>query len=183
MFLFILELLTQFLVVHKNHPRDFHMSLNMPLSKKSRAHEVNDSDLSAPIAQYLPWTFPWNVRKVPSERSRNVPRTKKMSGFFERSKAMFSECSCGTFQERSKGILRERSAAIFREYSKRTFLEPSIGTFREHLYRTFVELFVGTFREHSQRTFWNIPREHLGNIFWECSWNYFLQHSGNFLYR
>ena len=99
------------------------------------------------------WTFPWNVRKVPSERSRNVPRTKKMSGFFERSKAMFSECSCGMFQERSKGILRERSAAIFREYSKRTFLEPSIGTFREHLYRTFVEIFVGTFREHSRSTF------------------------------
>ena len=63
----------------------------------------------------------------------DVPRTKKMSGFFERSKAMF------------------------REYSKRTFLEPSIGTFREHLYRTFVELFVGTFAEnvleHSAGTF------------------------------
>ena len=140
-------------VLHKKYsihkcflPALYHFDL-----EKEHHHEAKN--ILTPIAPYLPWTFPWNVRKVPSERSRNVPRTKKMSGYFERSKAMFSECSCGTFQERSKGILRESSAAIFREYSKRTFLEPSIGTFKEHLYRTFVELFVGTFREHSQRTF------------------------------
>ena len=46
MFLFIFELWTQFSIVHKNHPRDFHMSLNTPLSKKSRAYGVNDCDLS-----------------------------------------------------------------------------------------------------------------------------------------
>ena len=43
---------------------------------------------------FRPWTFAWNVRKV--------PRAKKMSGFLEHSKAMFSEWSCGTFHERSK---------------------------------------------------------------------------------
>ena len=51
MFLFILELLTQFLVVHKNHPRDFHMSLKTPSTKKSRAHGVNDCDLSDNLKQ------------------------------------------------------------------------------------------------------------------------------------
>ena len=48
--------------------------------------------------------------------SLNVPGAKKMSRFFERSKAMFSECSYGTFQERSKGILRDPSAGTFREH-------------------------------------------------------------------
>ena len=108
-------------------------------------------------------TFPWNVRKIPSERSRNLPRTKKMSEFFERSKAMFSKFSCGTFQERLKGVLRERSAAIFREYSERTFLEPSMESFREHLYRTIVELFVGTFFE-------NVP----GIIFYGIQVTFFI---------
>ena len=45
-FLFILELWTQFLVIYLNYPCDFHMSLNTPLSKKSRAHWMNDCDLS-----------------------------------------------------------------------------------------------------------------------------------------
>ena len=46
MFLFILERLTLFFVVYKNHPRDFHMPLTTPLSRKSRAHVVNDFDVS-----------------------------------------------------------------------------------------------------------------------------------------
>ena len=128
-----------------------------------------------PIAQYLPWTFYERSHGMFGRFHSNVQGTflelRKCPGFLNVPK----QCSCGTFQERSKGILRGRSAAIFREYPK--------GTFREHFYRTFAELFAGTFREHSQITFWNIPREHLGNIFWEFSCNYLLQHSGNFPYR
>ena len=60
-----------------------------------------------PIAQYLSWTFPWNIRKFPLERLRNVySRAKKMSGFLEYSTAMFSEYSCGTFQERLRRFYR-----------------------------------------------------------------------------
>ena len=60
-FLFILELWTQFLIVHKNHSRDFHMFLNMPLSKKSRAHGVNDCDL------------PDNLKKKPQKLLFLIP--------------------------------------------------------------------------------------------------------------
>ena len=48
----------------------------------------------------------------------------KMLWFFERSKTMFSECSCGTFK---------RNERTFRRNIQRTFLKPSIGKLRELL--------------------------------------------------
>ena len=45
MILFIHKLLTLFFAVYKNHPRDFHMSSTTRLSRKSRAHGVNDFGL------------------------------------------------------------------------------------------------------------------------------------------
>ena len=55
-----------FVVVYKNRPRKFHMSLTTPLSRKSRAHGVNNFDLSDNLKQkksqnyYLlsPWLLP-----------------------------------------------------------------------------------------------------------------------------
>ena len=65
-----------------------------------------------------------NVRNVPLERLRNVPRAKKISGFFKCYKAMFFE--------RLKDLLKELFAGKFRENSQITFLEHFVETFREH---------------------------------------------------
>ena len=72
-----------------------------------------------------------------------------MSGFLERSKAVFSECSCGRFK---RNIER-----AFRSNIQRIFKENVPGTFHRNVQRAFVANVRRTFRG-------NIRREHFGNF-------------------